>query len=85
LLISFTNQNGKTITQKDYEGKIYVADFSSQRVVLFVQNDNQSIRSKKAFANNPKVKLLSLLFFQRLIVFVLGLRQKKIKMMPNGI
>lgn len=24
---SFTNQNGKTITQKDYEGKIYVADF----------------------------------------------------------
>jgi protein SCO1/2 len=23
------------ITQKDYEGKIYVADFSSQRVVLF--------------------------------------------------
>jgi protein SCO1/2 len=41
---SFTNQNGKIITQKDYEGKIYVADFSSQRVVLFVQNDNQSIR-----------------------------------------
>lgn len=24
---SLTNQNGKTITQKDYEGKIYVADF----------------------------------------------------------
>ena len=24
---SFINQNGKTITQKDYEGKIYVADF----------------------------------------------------------
>ncbi|WP_374549248.1 SCO family protein, partial [Flavobacterium sp.] len=24
---SFTNQNGKTITQKDYEGKIYIADF----------------------------------------------------------
>jgi len=24
---AFTNQNGKTITQKDYEGKIYVADF----------------------------------------------------------
>jgi protein SCO1 len=24
---SFVNQNGKTITQKDYEGKIYVADF----------------------------------------------------------
>lgn len=24
---SFTNQNGKIITQKDYEGKIYVADF----------------------------------------------------------
>ena len=24
---SLTNQNGKTITQKDYEGKIYIADF----------------------------------------------------------
>ena len=24
---SFINQNGKIITQKDYEGKIYVADF----------------------------------------------------------
>jgi protein SCO1/2 len=24
---SLTNQNGETITQKDYEGKIYVADF----------------------------------------------------------
>lgn len=24
---SFTNQNGQTVTQKDYEGKIYVADF----------------------------------------------------------
>jgi protein SCO1/2 len=24
---SFVNQNGKTVTQKDYEGKIYVADF----------------------------------------------------------
>lgn len=24
---AFTNQNGKTITQKDYEGKIYIADF----------------------------------------------------------
>ncbi len=24
---SFTNQDGKTITQKDYDGKVYVADF----------------------------------------------------------
>ena len=24
---AFTNQNGKTITQDDYKGKIYVADF----------------------------------------------------------
>jgi protein SCO1/2 len=24
---SFTNQNGKTVTQKEYQGKIYVADF----------------------------------------------------------
>jgi protein SCO1/2 len=33
------------------------------------KNDNQSIRCSKAFANNPKVKLLSFTFFQRLIVF----------------
>ena len=24
---SFTNQNGKTITNKDYEGKVYVIEF----------------------------------------------------------
>jgi protein SCO1/2 len=51
---SFTNQNGKIITQKDYEGKIYVADFSSQRVVLFVQMTTNLSDVQKSFANNQK-------------------------------
>ena len=34
---SFVNQNGKTITNKDYEGKIYVADFFLQLVKPFAQ------------------------------------------------
>jgi hypothetical protein len=49
-------------------------------VVLFVQNDNQSIRCSKKFANNPKVKLLSFTVFQRLIVFLFWrLTPKKIR------
>jgi hypothetical protein len=38
---SFINQNGDHYT-KDYEGKIYVADFSLQPAAPFVQNDSQS-------------------------------------------
>jgi len=34
---SFINQNGKIITQKDYDGKIYVADFSLPLAVLSVR------------------------------------------------
>lgn len=33
---AFTNQNGKIISQKDYEGKIYVADFFLLLVQRFV-------------------------------------------------
>jgi hypothetical protein len=53
----------KTITQKDYEGKIYVADFSLQLVVLFVQNDNQSIRYSKK--HSPIIQNCCLYCFSR--------------------
>ncbi|MGC4041039.1 MAG: SCO family protein [Flavobacterium sp.] len=57
---SFTNQNGKTITQKDYEGKIYVADFffTTCQSICPVMTTNM-VDIQKAFLNNPKVKILS--------------------------
>ncbi len=57
---SFTNQNGKTITQKDYEGKIYVADFfftTCQSICPKMTTNLVDVQ--KAFLDNPKVKLLS--------------------------
>jgi protein SCO1/2 len=57
---SFTNQNGKTITQKDYEGKIYVADFfftTCQSICPKMTTNLVAVQ--KAFLTNPKVKLLS--------------------------
>jgi protein SCO1/2 len=58
---SFTNQNGKTITQKDYEGKIYVADFffTTCKSICPKMTTNL-VDVQKAFLDNPKVKLLSL-------------------------
>jgi len=57
---SFTNQNGKTITQKDYEGKIYVADFffTTCPTICPIMQDNM-VEIQKAFKNNPNVLLLS--------------------------
>ncbi len=57
---SFTNQNGKTITQKDYEGKIYVADFffTTCKTICPKMTTNL-IDVQTAFLDNPKVKLLS--------------------------
>lgn len=57
---SFTNQNGKTVTQKDYEGKIYVADFffTTCETICPRMTDNM-VEIQKAFVNNPKVLLLS--------------------------
>ena len=57
---SFTNQNGKTITQKDYEGKIYVADFfftTCQSICPRMTSNMVLIQNE--FVNNPKVMLLS--------------------------
>ncbi len=57
---SFTNQNGKTITQKDYEGKIYVADFffTTCGSICPIMTTNM-VDVQKAFINNPKVMILS--------------------------
>lgn len=57
---SFVNQNGKTITQKEYEGKIYVADFFFTTCgSICPKMTANMVDIQKAFANNPKVKLLS--------------------------
>ena len=57
---SFTNQNGKTITQKDYEGKIYVADFffTTCQTICPIMTTNMT-EVQKAFSKNPKVMILS--------------------------
>lgn len=57
---SFTNQNGKTITQKDYDGKIYVADFffTTCKSICPKMTTNL-VNVQKTFLDNPKVKLLS--------------------------
>ena len=34
---SFINQNGEVITNKDFEGKVYLVEFSLQHVQQFVQ------------------------------------------------
>lgn len=57
---SFTNQNGKTITQKDYEGKIYVADFFFTTCGSICPKMTANLfEVQKAILNNPKVMLLS--------------------------
>lgn len=57
---SFTNQNGKTITQKDYEGKIYVADFFFTTCGTICPKMTTNLAEvQKAIRNNPKVMLLS--------------------------
>jgi protein SCO1/2 len=57
---SFTNQNGKTITQKDYEGKIYIADFFFTTCgSICPKMTTNLVEVQKAFVNNPKVMLLS--------------------------
>jgi protein SCO1/2 len=57
---SFTNQNGKTITQKDYEGKIYVADFFFTTCTsICPKMTSNLVDVQKAIIDNPKVMLLS--------------------------
>lgn len=57
---AFVNQNGDTITQKDYEGKIYVADFFFTTCGSICPKMTANLADvQKAILNNPKVKLLS--------------------------
>ena len=57
---SFTNQNGKTITQKDYEEKIYVADFFFTTCGSICPKMTTNLGEiQKVIINNPKVMLLS--------------------------
>ena len=57
---SFTNQNGKTVTQKEYEGKIYVADFFFTTCGSICPKMTTNLEEvQKAIAKNPKVMLLS--------------------------
>lgn len=56
----FTNQNGKIITQKDYEGKIYVADFFFTTCpTICPKMTNNMVWLQGQIKNNPKVLLLS--------------------------
>jgi protein SCO1/2 len=57
---SFTNQNGKTITQKDYEGKIYVADFFFTTCgSICPKMTNNMVWLQTQLKDNPNVLLLS--------------------------
>ena len=57
---TFTNQNGKIITQDDYKDKIYVADFffTTCPSICPIMTDNMVWLQDK-IKNNPKVMLLS--------------------------
>jgi len=57
---SLTNQNGQTVTQDTYEGKIYVADFfftTCQTICPIMTSNMLELQDK--LANNPNVLLLS--------------------------
>jgi len=57
---AFINQNGKTITQNDYKGKIYVADFffTTCTSICPIMSDNM-IWLQENIKNYPDVMLLS--------------------------
>jgi len=57
---SLTNQNGETITQKDYAGKIYVADFffTTCQTICPIMTDHMFEIQERLKENND-VKLLS--------------------------
>jgi len=58
---SLTNQNGDTITQADYDGKIYVTDFFFTRcpsICPIMSNNMEELQ--EIFKDDDRVKLLSL-------------------------
>ncbi|MCZ8196366.1 MAG: SCO family protein [Flavobacterium sp.] len=57
---SFTNQNDKIVTEKDYEGKIYVADFFFTTCPTICPKMTKNMAwLQSQIKNNPKVMLLS--------------------------
>ena len=54
------NQNGDTITQKDYDGKIYVADFffTTCPSICPIMTENMTMIQEE-FKNDPEVMILS--------------------------
>ncbi|WP_159799835.1 SCO family protein [Flavobacterium sp. MK4S-17] len=57
---AFVNQNGDTVTQEDYKGKIYVADFffTTCPTICPIMSDNMAWLQER-IKNNPEVMLLS--------------------------
>ena len=57
---SLTNQNAKTVTQKDYENKIYVADFffTTCPTICIAMTDHM-VQIQKEILNDDDVMLLS--------------------------
>jgi protein SCO1/2 len=56
----FINQDSSKITQKDYEGKIYVADFFFTTCpTICPKMKTQMLRIYEKFKDNPKVGILS--------------------------
>lgn len=57
---SLTNQNGKTITQEDYKGKIYIADFffTTCATICPIMTKNMTVIQKE-IVNDDDVMLLS--------------------------
>ncbi|WP_347373883.1 SCO family protein [Aequorivita sp. Q41] len=57
---SFTNQNGKTITNKDFEGKVYVVEFffTTCPSICPIMTENM-IKIQNEYLGNPKVGIAS--------------------------
>ena len=57
---SLTNQNGKTITQEDYKGKIYIADFffTTCQTICPIMTDHM-VKIQEKLKNDNNVMLLS--------------------------
>jgi protein SCO1/2 len=58
---TMTNQNGQTITEKDYENKVYVADFffTTCPSICPIMTKNMFSLQEKLKTKYPEVKLLS--------------------------
>ncbi len=57
---SFTNQDGKTVTNQTYDGSIYIADFFFTTCpTICPKMKSELLRVYNAFKNDPRVKILS--------------------------